>query len=163
MKRLFTFLLIYLFLSACGFSQRSIDALFNKYGNSDGFVTLTINGDLLNLFKSDKSCSNEGHWPGKVTEIRLLVQDDENMEVQNFYEMAIQGLNKKDYEEYMSIRESDQDIKMFVRSEGNVVKEFLLIAGGEDNFIIQVKGKMTFEEAEEFSSEAKRNHCKDLL
>jgi hypothetical protein len=47
---------------------------------------------------------------------------------------------------------------MLVRTDGNIIKEFLLVAGGEDNVIIQVKGKLTVRDAEEFSSQVKKDH-----
>jgi len=162
MKRILVILVMSALMSMVS-GQRSIDAIFEKYAGNDGFVTLTISGDLLNLLRSDEQKCRENHWPEKVTEIRVLVQDDESLRVQNFYDIAMKDINRKDYEEYMSFKESDQEIRMFVRAEGDIIKEFLLIAGGDDNFIIQVKGKMTFREAEEFSSGARKNHGRDLL
>ena len=64
----------------------------------------------------------------------------------------------RNYEEFMSVRQKDQDIKMLVRMDGRVIREFLLIGGGEDNFIMQVKGRITVDEAEEFSREARKDH-----
>jgi len=40
---------------------------------------------------------------------------------------------------------------MLVRSEGNRFKEFLLIAGGEDNATYTDKRKYTYEDAKKFS------------
>ena len=42
-------------LMSITYGQKSIDALFSKYADNEGFVSLTINGDLLNLLKSDKN------------------------------------------------------------------------------------------------------------
>jgi hypothetical protein len=162
MKRALVFLVFSTLISVT-YCQKSIDALFAKYADNDGFVTLTISGNLMNLFNLDGKKCHEDHWPGKVSEIRFLVQDDERVRVENFYNAAVSGINKKDYEEYMSIKESDQDIKMFVRGDGETIRELLLIAGGENNFVIQIKGEMTINEVEKFSSEAKKNHCRDLL
>jgi hypothetical protein len=80
------------------------------------------------------------------------------MKMENFYDQAIKDLNLNDYDEFMRIKESKQDIRMFVRSEGNRLKEFLLISGGEDNALIQIKGDMTYAEARKFSADAKKNH-----
>ena len=83
--------------------------------------------------------------------------------VDNFYDLVIKDLNLNDYEEFMRIKESDQDMRMLVRADGNVFREFLLIAGGEDNALIQIKGNMTFREAKRFSDDAKKNHCANLI
>lgn len=80
------------------------------------------------------------------------------MKVENFYNLVIKDIDLKNYEEFMRIKGSNQDLRMLVRTEGNKFKEFLLIAGGEDNALIQIKGNMTFEEAKKFSVDAKKNH-----
>jgi hypothetical protein len=54
-------------------------------------------------------------------------------------------------------------MRMLVRSEGNKFREFLLIAGGRDNALIQIKGSMTFKEAQRFSDDAKKNHGGNIL
>jgi hypothetical protein len=42
----------------------------------------------------------------------------------------------------MNIRKSDPDIRMLVRTEGKHIKEFLIVGGGKDNLLIQVKGNI---------------------
>ena len=84
------------------------------------------------------------------------------MKVENFYNLVIKDIDLKNYEEFMRIKESNQDLRMLVRTEGNKFKEFLLIAGGEDNALIQIKGNMTFEEAKKFSVDAKKNHWMNI-
>ncbi len=140
--------------------QKSIDRLFEKYAGREGFVTVTINGDLLRLFTSnDHDCQ----MPATVSQIRILVQENDSVDAENFYDMVIGDVNLSLYEEFMRVKESDQDLRMLVRSEGNKFKEFLLIAGGEDNALIQVKGSMTFREAKKFSEDAKKNHGVNIV
>ena len=143
--------------------QKSIDRLFERYSENDGFVTFTISGNLLNLLKSDDNEWNDNHWPDKITEIRILVQDDENRVIENFFDLARRDLDSRDYEEFMTVKKTDQDIKMLVRMDGDIIREFLLIGGGEDNFIIQAKGRITVKEAEDFSREATKEQGKNMF
>ena len=137
------------------YSQKSIDALFSKYANQKGFVSIQINGNLLDLARC---LDDDDALPLNISEIRLLVQDDNIKNVDNFYDMVIKGINTDEYEEFMSVKESDQDLRMLVRTEGRKIKEFLLIGGGKDNMVIQIKGEMTYSEAKRFSEDAKKNH-----
>lgn len=142
--------------------QKSIDALFDKYAGKDGFTTVTINGNLLKLI----SClddDKDNPIPANLTEIRILTQEDKNIKVENFYDLVIKDIDLADYDEFMRVKESDQDLRMLVRTEGNKFKEFLLVAGGKDNALIQIKGNMTFEEAKKFSSDARKNHGTDIF
>jgi len=162
MKRILVLLAVSALMSTLS-GQKSIDALFDKYSDNDGFVTLSISGNLLKFLKSDEDRKDEDHLPGKITEIRILAQDDDAMKVENFYDLVIKDINLKEYEEFMRVKDSDQDLRMLVKSDGNIIREFLLIGGGEDNLVIQIKGEITIQEAEEFSSEVKREHGKDIL
>jgi hypothetical protein len=162
MKRILGILMLSASMSFV-YGQRSINSLFERYADNDGFVTITLRGNLLHLLKSDDDNRKDCHWPGDLTEIRILVQEDEGMRTENFYDLVKRDIDSKDYEEFMTIKESDQDIRMLVRTDGDIIREFLLIGGGEDNFIIQVKGKITFREAEDFCSEAKKDHGRNML
>jgi hypothetical protein len=142
------------------YGQRSIDALFAKYAGKDGFTTVTISGDLLKLAEclGDDDHDHDSSIPANITEIRILAQDKEHMIVENFYNAVIKDLDLDNYEEFMRVKKYDQDLRMLVRSEGNKFKEFLLIAGGEDNAVVQIKGNMTYAEAKKFSKDAEKNH-----
>jgi hypothetical protein len=155
MKKMTLFLAL-LITATFTYGQKSIDALFEKYAGKNGFTTVTISGNLLKLAMDD---DDDDSMPADISEIRILAQDDdENNEIENFYDKVIKDIDLTLYEEFMRVKESDQDLRMLVRSEGNRFKEFLLIAGGKDNAIIQVRGNMTYKEAKRFSSEAGKKH-----
>jgi hypothetical protein len=162
MKKVLLFIVILLTVTSLS-AQRSIDALFEKYGGKEGFVTVTLSGDLLKFAASLDDSDDDNPLPAKVTEIRVLAQEDDNLQVDNFYDLMMKGIKVGDYEEFMSVKKTNQDLKMYVRAEGNKFREFLLIAGGENNAVVQIKGEMTFKEAKKFSEEAKKNHGLNLV
>jgi hypothetical protein len=49
-----------------------------------------------------------------------------------------------------------------VRTDGNKFKEFLLIAGGEDNAVIQVKGDLTLNDAKKLSEDARKKNGQEI-
>ena len=157
MKRLLVFIVLTI-TATFAFGQKSIDNLFDRYAGRDGFTTVTINGNLLKLAHCLGDNDNEASLPASITEIRVLVQEDKGMKVDNFYNHVINDIDLKNYDEFMRVKKSDQDLRMLVRSEGNKFKEFLLIAGGEDNAVIQIKGNMTYAEAKKFAKDAEKDH-----
>lgn len=158
------FAIVFLLTATSLYAQRSIDALFDKYAGKEGFVTVSISGDLLKFASAfDEDEDDDNSIPASVTEIRILAQEDDNLEVDNFYDLVMRGIRVGDYEEFMSVKKTNQNLKMFVRAEGNKFREFLLIAGGEDNAVVQIKGEMTFKEAKKFSEDAKKNHGLNII
>ena len=162
MKKLILFTVLSAFVTIVS-GQKSIDALFDKYAGKDGFTTVTISGNLLKLAACLDDEEDENNLPAKISEIRILTQDNENLNVGNFYDLVIKDIDLGKYEEFMRVKESDQVLRMLVRSEGRTFTEFLLIAGGEDNALIQIKGSMTFKEARKFSDDAKKNHGLNIV
>ena len=151
------------FLSTTLFAQKSIDALFEKYGGKDGFVTVTINGNLLKLAAALDE-DEDSDIPKNITSIRILAEDDESEgKVENFYDLVIKDIDISKYEEFMRIKESNQDVRMLVRTEGDKFSEFLLIVGGDDNALIQIKGNMTLKEAKKFADDAQKEHGTNIL
>ncbi|MBG0860882.1 MAG: DUF4252 domain-containing protein [Bacteroidales bacterium] len=161
MKKLLSIALL-LTLFTATYAQKSIDALFSRYSGKDGFVTLTLSGNLLKLACQLDNDNEKNALPAEITEIRILAQEDEGLDVENFLDLVSRETSLKDYEEFMSVKESHQDIKMLVRTEGDRFKEFLLIGGGDDNFVIQIKGDMTYKEARKLSSDIKKDHGTNL-
>jgi hypothetical protein len=142
--------------------QKSIDNLFDKYAGKDGFTTVTINGNLLKLMGNSDGEDKDSDLPASITEIRILAQEDKDMKVDNFYDMVIRDIDLGSYEEFMRVKDSEQNLRMLVKTEGKRFREFLLIVGGKDNAIIQIKGDMSFDEAKRFSDDAKKDHL-DIL
>ena len=157
MKKL-SLLIVLMITATMAFGQKSIDDLFDRYAGKDGFTTVTVNGGLLKLARLLGDKDDEDSFPLHITEIRVLAQEDKTMNVGNFYNQVIDDIDLRNYDEFMRVKNSNQNLRMLVRSEGNRFKEFLLIAGGEDNALIQIKGNMTYEEAKKFSDDARKDH-----
>jgi len=147
-------------LSVTAFSQRSVDKLFEQYAESDGYVTITLKGNLLNFLECDDDDNDGKQNPLNITEIRILTQEDDSKDAPNFIELAARDIDNKDYEEYLSVKKADQDVRMLIRQDGKFISEMLLIGGGEDNFIIQMKGKITHQEAEKFRRDIREDNGK---
>jgi hypothetical protein len=157
MKKVLWITLLSAFLTGA-YGQRSIDELFRKYAGTDGFVTVTVNGSLLrfvNVFgdENDKCGLN-----GDINEIRILAQEDKSFKMENFYDIVINDINLKDYDEFLRVKEKDQDLRMLVKTDGDRFREFLLIGGGEDNVIIQIKGNLSLHDAEDLSADLRSEH-----
>lgn len=135
------------------YGQKSIDNLFQKYSGKDGFTSVMLSGNLLKLVSD-----TDDDFPSGITEMRILTQEDKSVDAENFYDMVMNDINAKGYEEFMSVKDSGQDLKILVRAQGDRIQEFLLVGGGDDNVLIQVKGDMNFSDARKFSEKIHTEH-----
>jgi hypothetical protein len=155
MKKLFVIIAVLVSITSA-YGQKSIDALFEKYAGKDGFTTVTLNGSMLKFAGSANESEKDGMSPD-ISEIRILAVEDKSMKIDNFYDMVIKDIDLSLYEEFMRVKESNQNVRMLVRADGENFKEFLLIAGGDDNALIQIKGNLNLEDAKKFSEDAKND------
>jgi hypothetical protein len=146
-------------ISACG--QRSVDRLFDSYSDKDNFYTMHLSGNLLKFVTSSDNDDEEG-LPQEVTEFRLIAQKDDQAKVPDFYNMVMKNLDTEGYEEFMRIKSYDQNTILLVKGHGNEFNEFLMVAGGEHNVVIQIKGSFSVQDAKKFSVNIKKDHCRNL-
>jgi hypothetical protein len=152
------------FLAVAGNAQRSVDALFKKYGNKDGFVTLTFRGPLLKLAGLLNDEDDEySRIAKKITLIRILAQEDDNIKPVNFHDRITKYLSPGRYEELIKVNKSGQDLRMLVRTKGNKLREFLLIAGGRKNIIVQIRGNMNYDDAKKLSHKVSDDNALNML
>ncbi len=152
------------FLPVAGNSQRSVDALFKKYGNREGFVTLTFRGPLLKLAGlMDDEDNDYSQLAKKITLIRILAQEDDNITTVNFQNRTAKYLKPGRYEELVTVNKRGQDIRVLVRTNGDKLKEFLLIAGGRKNVIVQIRGNMKYDDAKRISQKVGEEDVLDIL
>ncbi|MGA1976655.1 MAG: DUF4252 domain-containing protein [Bacteroidales bacterium] len=164
MKRIL-FAVLFAILAVTLSAQKSIDRLFDKYSDNENFVTVKFNGSLLKFLKNLDSDNDDSlsKLPGEITEVRILAQEKDNLVSDNFFKQVMNSIGRDEYEEFMHVNKEDENMVMLVKAEGTRFREFLLVAGGKDNVLIQVKGNISFNEAKNLSEEVKRNHTLNLL
>lgn len=151
MKKLCLTTLCLLLLTCSMRAQRTVDAVFEKYADKDGYTTLNLNGNLLRFTGLFEEEYGDDGISGEITQVRILSHDNEDHEWEGFSNDLTDEVSTRGYEEFMSVRESDGDFRVLVKSRGGNLAELLLLAGGEDNLIIQVKGNISKKDARRIS------------
>ncbi len=125
-----------------------VNDVFNKYSGQKGYTTVNITGDffkmMANASSDDKSMEQLSR---SLTEVRILAQEDKNSgEPLNFNKLVYDKLDKSDYKELMTVRQSDENVNMLVKETDGLISEFLLIVSGDDNVLISIRGKIKLSE-----------------
>ncbi|MCB9024610.1 MAG: DUF4252 domain-containing protein [Lentimicrobiaceae bacterium] len=153
MKRI----LIFLGLLACTLGVKgqnsAVEQLFARYGDKEGFTTVTISRAMFSLFASETESKDEFNNAVKGLEsIRILTPDETIAKGSlNFFREISKSLPAAQYEELMSVKEKDQVFKMLIRKKGNVITEFLMIGGGNENLLIYITGNINLKSISKLS------------
>ncbi len=144
MKKLISILILMLPMAL--FAQKSsIDKIFDKYANKEGFTTVNISGKLLSLAgQFDSEDSDTSEMLSKLTGIRILtVENSEITGNPDFYlELEKDGFFKNnDYEVLMEVTEATEVVRFLAKEGGKgKLSELLLVVGGDNSTLISISG-----------------------
>jgi hypothetical protein len=131
----------------------AVDKLFNKYQGKEGFTTVLINKDIFKLISDSNNAEHEMNKTlEKISGIKILAQEDKEIAGElNFYDELKKDLDFNKYEELVTVKEKDQDVRIIARANNDRISELLVIVGGEDNVLVWIEGNFTFKDLSELS------------
>ena len=72
---------------------------------------------------------------GKVKGVKLLGAE-RDVDGRKLYKEALGLIDGKGFEELMSMREDDKDIRFMIKEKDNKIDEFFMVLGGDDEFAL---------------------------
>jgi hypothetical protein len=149
MKKLMIILAMVSFTGTMFAHKDPVSAAFDKYNGKEGFTTVSLTGDMLNMITKAAGESHDTTFQSKLTSVRILVREKgkSGSEMPDFKTEVYDKIDKQAYKEMMTVKEADQDVVMLVKENGGRISEFLLlVTGKDDNVLIQAKGDMLLRE-----------------
>lgn len=156
MKRMVFTIVVIAFAAAVYGQRQQVDEFFSKYSDREGYTTVVISGSLLN-FLDNRADGDMDNPLRKITSIRILVREKDQSPFSEGLLPEIRSIIRRGkYEELMSVRDDDADLRFMVRTERDIIREILLVIDGNDEAVIQIEGNLTRDEASElFESNGK--------
>lgn len=127
-------------LAAGAFAQSdAITKFFNKYATDESFTQVTVSGKMFSLFTNMEAETAEDkevlNAISKLKGLRILAKDD-TRNARELYKEAFSLIPSADYEELMSVRDDNKDMKFMIRENGGKISELLMVMGGTDEFMV---------------------------
>lgn len=143
MKRMVFFIALITLTGVLSAQKDRLDAFFNRYSGSEGYTTININGNLLGLFAKFDDDEDLNRLANKITSIRIIsTETDTPHPGINFYSELKNDINRADYEELVTVKDNDDDVLVLVKTAGQTILEILIVASGEDQTVVQIKGSL---------------------
>jgi len=138
MKTIIAFLMMVAVSTGVYAQGEAISKFFNKYATDESFTTATISSKMFSLITNmDVQSEEDKEIVAAISKLKgLKVLGKENTsDARALYKEAF-GLVSKDYEELMSVRDKDKDMKFFIRESSGKINELLMVMGGSKDFMI---------------------------
>ena len=133
-------------------AQDPISDVFEQYAGKEGFTTVNITGEMLKmLLETGKGCDHHKDLSTRIDEIRILVQEEELETDADFHELVYDKINRNDYKELMTVRESDEKVNILAKENQGIITDFLLVVSGDENVLISISGNIVLNELDDLS------------
>lgn len=132
-----------LFLVAGTFSANAqndaITRFFNQYADDERFTVVYIAPKLFQL--AAKIETDDEDW----NNIREVVKDLGGLRVLTadsitdglaLYKTALSKVPTNEYSELLTVRDKDENVRIWTKDSGNIIEELLLLVGQPDQFVL---------------------------
>jgi predicted aconitase with swiveling domain len=131
---------ILLMIISTGNAQDAISKFFTKYQDDESFSQVTVSSKMFSLFTNMDAESAEDKEVldaiSKLKGLRILGKQDAR-NARELYKEAFTLIPVKEYEELMSVRDKDKDMKFYIKETKNgTISELLMVMGGNTEFMV---------------------------
>ncbi|HTE31545.1 MAG TPA: DUF4252 domain-containing protein [Chryseolinea sp.] len=129
----------FLFVLNGAFAQDAISKFFSKYQTDETFSQVTVSSKMFGLFTNMDADTPEDKEVleaiSKLKGLRILGKQD-TRDARSLYKEAFTLIPTKDYEELLSVRDKDKDMKFLIKENSGKISELIMIMGGNEDFMV---------------------------
>ena len=129
------------FTSAAFAQDDAISRFFDKYEEDEDFTHVTITSRMFGLFANldieDEEDKELMDAVSKVKGLKIIGKDDiGNAEADALYKEAFKLIPESEYDELMTVRDKDSDMKFLIKEENGVITELVMVMHGDNEFFL---------------------------
>lgn len=126
-------------IAGVAYSQDAISKFFTKYQSDESFTQVNVSSKMFSLFTNMDAQTEEDkevlNAISKLKGLRMLMKENTS-DARSLYKEAYALLPLKEFEELMSVRDKDKDLKFYIKESGGKISELVMIMGGTDDFMV---------------------------
>lgn len=119
-------------------AQDVISRFFSKYQDDESFTNVNISSKMFGLFtQMDAENPEDKEVLDAISKLKGLkiIAKQNARNSRELYKEAF-TLIPKDFEELMSVRDKDKDMKFMIKENGGKISEMVMVVGGNEEFML---------------------------
>lgn len=139
MKKLMISAVMLMVAIAAQAQNDAISKFFNKYNEDESFSQVNISSKMFSLFTKmevdkpeDKEVLNA---ISKLKALRILGKENTS-DARALYKEAFALIPKTEFEELMSVRDKDKDMKFLIKEKDGKIAELVMVMGSMKDFMV---------------------------
>ncbi len=155
MKNLYILLLILVTSSVAQSQSRSINRFINNHKVQDNALAISVPGWMLDLVgfganfidDQDEEVRELLRLSDNISKIRLLViEEGADIKSKNVKKL-IKGLRNENFEELITVRSPDADVKLLVKEKRNKIRNITAFVQSEDTLVlVTLSGRFSYDD-----------------
>lgn len=138
MKKLAGIIVLITITAGGAYAQDAISKFFEKYGGDNSFTQVNLSSKMFSLFTQMEADSPEDKEVleaiSKLKGLKILAKDNAQ-DARALYNEAF-NMIPKNYEELMTVRDKDKDMKFMIMEKNGKISELLMVMGGSSEFMV---------------------------
>ena len=134
-----------LVLTSCSGYDPGISEAFMKYRLKEGVTTVTVPGWVIGMAERFGDLDKEElEILNSIDKVRVLSVEDNDLNARiDLHEEFYDRINRNhNFEELLVVHEDDENVTIFGKMDENVIKEMVILVGGDDNVLVYLKGEI---------------------
>ena len=145
MKSIFLILIATaLFLVSCD-DNSGVSKAFSKYGHERGVTYITVPGWVIGIAaRFGDLDKEEREILDCIDKVKVLSVEDNSLNSRiNLHREFYNKINENhEFEELLTVNDQKENVTIFGKMEGTVIREMVILVGGDDNALVYVKGEI---------------------
>lgn len=149
MKKAALLFIISIFVFTSCEEDSGVSKAFLKYSYRSGVTTVTVPGWLIGMASTFGDLEEEEReLLDNIDKVKVLTIEDNDLNARvNLHEEFYSKINSDNsFEELLVVREDGENITIFGKMDENVIREMIVLVGGDDNTMVYLKGEINPEQ-----------------
>jgi len=165
MKKL-VFVITLLSITSLAFGQQVVTKYMDKYEGDETFTKVSVSSKMFSLFSEMEGSEEDEQLFYDITSKLKGMKVVASEKVSNpkaLYDGAISDVNKAGFEELMTVKDAEENVKISIREKGGVIEELIMVAGGKEKFaMVSIYGEIDLKQISKLASLMRVNQLKYL-
>lgn len=140
MKQLFfSLVLLFVGIFSANAQNDAITRFFNQYADDERFTVVYVAPKLFQLVAKvetdDEDWNNIREVVKDLGGLRVLVADS-IADGLALYKAALSKVPASEYSELLTVRDNNENVRIWTKDSGNIIEELLLLVGKPDEFVL---------------------------
>lgn len=136
MKSIFSLAIVMLMALSAHAQMDAIERFFKDYQDDKNFTVVYVSPKMFQMVSKVVDGKEDKELASIVKDLKGLRILTSKVNPDKIYTEANKRLNIKEYEELVTVREKDSNVRFVTKESNGIINELLLLVGGKDEFVM---------------------------